>query len=48
MKVKNIHTLSFYKSRVFGIRHFDANEEFLQGECANTVVHRSNTGVLFL
>jgi hypothetical protein len=46
MEVKNSHTLSFYKARVFGIRHFDPNEGFLQGQCADTAVHSSNTWVL--
>jgi len=48
MKVKNNHTLSVYKARVVGIRHFDPNEGFLQGQCADTEIHISNTGVLFL
>ena len=50
MKVKNSHALSFYKARVFGrpIRHFDPNEGFSQGQCADTEVHSSNTRVLLV
>ena len=30
------------------IRHFDPNEGFLHGQCADTEVHRSNTRVLLV